>query len=500
MRDIGINCVVVRTEKPGDRGRRQYSYDQLKSIVEWTSIEQLYDPSNPAHSGWGEFRNAFDGQAQSPITFLNKGTSADKKLLRYDISTSIVMQLMQYLGIKESVEILSQRLWAKYALAGATSATADEQEVLVQAERRFADLEKAILKALKGFEQTHNVLLFNERQSDKNDKLNSAPEQLSQVRQEAEKYRLKIVSVLAGYGSAGLQEQVKARSATEALFDIYNQGESQRQNTIQDKRVTVCFWTLVAQRLQLNPLLSTENSGNSAQRYKPCIAGIIGGRSGSMDIASFVGVKATSWDLPFFESTFRQADMPGQAPQVARLINQRPITFLEYIDPTSAEPATPGPIPPTSSTPSSQQEPSTSNEQGSPDTTPQQSSTSTQRTNPVPPSQARPASEREGSLPVKRPRDEGFESEVAEKARANRKPSAPQQRQAGPLTTENSSTTKADTAKYNQLRPNFLAQLAGTAWPMDDEDQNHPVVSGAPVSSCKSLDEAFSAGRQEEVC
>ena len=69
----------------------------------------------------------------------------------------------------------------------------------------------------------------------------------------------------------------------------------------------------------------------------PNIVGYIGGRSGSVDAASFVGVNACQWDQPLFRKSIdgkpdvNSTILRIQIPQLLCLLNQKPFTDVIYL-------------------------------------------------------------------------------------------------------------------------------------------------------------------------
>jgi len=118
----------------------------------------------------------------------------------------------------------------------------------------------------------------------------------------------------------GIDAQLQALAAQKSLFvigiatprgkpgdiDLFDSdGKSQAKQKFVDKRRTAYFWKKVSE-LQLQHE----------------VHGLIGGRSGSMDIAAFMGVNAFSWD------EYNQRDE-----QVLRLLQTYPLMHIGYVAP-----------------------------------------------------------------------------------------------------------------------------------------------------------------------
>lgn len=109
------------------------------------------------------------------------------------------------------------------------------------------------------------------------------------------------------------------------MWDMYKSGE------FLDRTVIACFWSLLAGLQKSDSVPSM-------------LLGLIGGRSGSVDIANFVGVRAISWDTNIFNSELAKVVPPGmtsqnltlklraQGPFVIRLLNQKPMSLIAFLD------------------------------------------------------------------------------------------------------------------------------------------------------------------------
>ena len=123
------------------------------------------------------------------------------------------------------------------------------------------------------------------------------------------------------------------------VFDLYGVKDP-NPVPFQDKRVTVQFWRFVAESLQLPSGQAPGAASGAAGTIPPCVLGLVGGRSGSMDLPAFVGVNCLSWDEPLFEQTaargggraFSPAVINTQMPQLLRLINEGPLMGVGFLD------------------------------------------------------------------------------------------------------------------------------------------------------------------------
>ncbi|KFZ13615.1 hypothetical protein V502_06523 [Pseudogymnoascus sp. VKM F-4520 (FW-2644)] len=121
-------------------------------------------------------------------------------------------------------------------------------------------------------------------------------------------------------GNIGLLDSVSRFAAArgfavvallENVLQLYRMGESY------DKRYTAAFWSIVANQLQ----------GFYVQ-------GLIGGRSGSMDIASFMGVNCCTFDEQIFNQKcyFDDDYIIAQGGLFLRLMSQHPVTSIVYVN------------------------------------------------------------------------------------------------------------------------------------------------------------------------
>jgi hypothetical protein len=152
------------------------------------------------------------------------------------------------------------------------------------------------------------VLLFNYRCGDVN-KQHDANIALVKCVQELAGEHIVVVPLIVNAPDDEVK-QLKAETKCEVL-ELY------KRDTPYDKRYTAAFWAIVANEMQ------------------DVVFGLLGGRSGSMDIASFMGVNTCSWDEPVFgDSTKKYKDsyVKAQGGQLLRLLAQRAIMSVVYVD------------------------------------------------------------------------------------------------------------------------------------------------------------------------
>jgi hypothetical protein len=290
LRSIGLPCVVLRITKIG-----QLNSDQVTQAFDVDMLDKKYVSQNegPVPS----FDSLYKVSGFS--SFSKKKSSDPPRTLRYDISTSILMQFTQLIGVQETMDILSKKLW------GADSP--GNESIQTQATAKVEKLKTLINQARSGSHDS--VILFNYRESEDNRELNSNMDILMQVEAEAKEHNCKVITILTG---------VKDRQAfADRLYlDIF-ESTSTTESPMQDRRVTACFWSEVK---TLHP---------------ETVKGIIGGRSGSMDLPAFIGIKSVSWDQPLYSNKCPRQDK--QVVQLCRLLNQGPISFYTFLDETTAK-------------------------------------------------------------------------------------------------------------------------------------------------------------------
>lgn len=127
-------------------------------------------------------------------------------------------------------------------------------------------------------------------------------------------------------------------------FDIF--GDLEGSNAPQGKQIVAYIWSLIARTIQNGSELADDVGFSGSDRQRDLI-GVIGGRSGSLDLASFAGVHCMSWTEPLFKavsskspggSNYSSSFFTQQGPQICRLLNQAPIMRVCYLDAGSRDP------------------------------------------------------------------------------------------------------------------------------------------------------------------
>ena len=205
-------------------------------------------------------------------------------ILPFDISTTIMMQFVARVGFDTTSQFLSGALWRNPVDPLALT----DERVDGEATKLCTELIKTIKNACsklmeeRKLKSISSVILFAWRHSEFNPHTNAAADHYGFVR-DLIKTR-ESPSALVTINLSQIIPQV------DHLFDLYNP-------PFVDRRIIACFWTKVAE---------LQNSSQS-----PRVLGLIGGRSGSLDIAAFAGVRLVEWDTCFFNRELSTRDANG---------------------------------------------------------------------------------------------------------------------------------------------------------------------------------------------
>ncbi|OBT78749.1 hypothetical protein VF21_02601 [Pseudogymnoascus sp. 05NY08] len=179
----------------------------------------------------------------------------------------------------------------------------------VQQARALAD-KLVMLATQEGVDRSNakRVVLFNYRKGDVNKQHDGNMGLLNSVSQFAATKGFVVIALIVNVSP---DEVDYLRINNHVVLNLYAQGQ------YYDKRYTAAFWSIVANELQ----------GTIVQ-------GLIGGRSGSMDIASFMGVNTCSFDEPVFGKAYKFDDeyILAQGGQLLRLMSQYPVMSIVYVN------------------------------------------------------------------------------------------------------------------------------------------------------------------------
>ncbi|KFY86855.1 hypothetical protein V498_07368 [Pseudogymnoascus sp. VKM F-4517 (FW-2822)] len=179
----------------------------------------------------------------------------------------------------------------------------------VQQARKLSD-KLVMLAAQEGVDRSNEkkIILFNYRKGDVNKQHDGNIGLLDFVSRFANAKGFVVVALLV---NVSLEEVDVLRINNHVVLELYSRTQ------VYDKRYTAAFWSIVANELQ-----------------GVYVQGLIGGRSGSMDIASFMGVNCCSFDEPIFGKKYKFDDeyILAQGGQLLRLISQYPVTSIVYVN------------------------------------------------------------------------------------------------------------------------------------------------------------------------
>ncbi|KAI8955364.1 hypothetical protein F4801DRAFT_601905 [Xylaria longipes] len=304
---------------------------------------------------------------------LESGPRKQEYLLPLLASTSVVISQMKYLGFSEAKR--SKYIWNSVLLKPSAFGYSDNDWLIItnatvlgirlsgarpegevprrvreQAGQKFRLLKAKIWQIRNEINNLKGVVLFNFRTGDVNHQHDSNVDIFHNFRAEAEKRKLAVIAIPQMHASDwdstkrelkqksdGLQQPITPykRDWVFDLLDVDKPGSPQEL----DNRVKACFWYLVAVHLQTNSDVSV---GPDMYNQDRCVHGIVGGRSGSMDLPAFVGMNAFSWDEPNL-TMIKDRNLPEQGfwtkkhyasqfPQMLRLLNEYPIMTTGFLD------------------------------------------------------------------------------------------------------------------------------------------------------------------------
>ncbi|KAK3984320.1 hypothetical protein QBC44DRAFT_375316 [Cladorrhinum sp. PSN332] len=361
MNSIGLSTSLVIV--PYKRGRKiiaTANEDLTHAIAEKNFLEQLSTKAKGKSFSFAsvlkelrEKGNPGPGPDQEPEEDELLGPVKDPKLVHIWCSTSIVMQMMNYLGFRQSQKILG------YHLSGGSQMP---QGVKTAAEGKFLDLCATINAQCTP--KTKGVVLFNYRIGDVNTQHDANMNIFTQVRELCRARGYLLFAIPQMKSDKWNKIPAAEKPAGAEIFDLLNVVSSPANNPNgtsggpTDNRAKAYFWHLVATYLQGTsesaPLGKPETASNLAKldipryflRFKEApVIGLIGGRSGSTDLPAFVGLRVFSWEEPLLKTHkawSRPQSIESQGPQVGRLLNQHPLVVTGFLDPGSFQEVTVG--------------------------------------------------------------------------------------------------------------------------------------------------------------
>ncbi|KAI0123650.1 hypothetical protein BJ170DRAFT_598854 [Xylariales sp. AK1849] len=309
---IGVPCALARISFP-DGGETEFS-DRMLAVDEqhYLKIAQAQkEYPKPFDVLWPQLET-FDSEPRQVTRNALGHREPRTSILHYFLSTTIAMQS---LSMDISRERRNAHIHELREALGRISTGDDDIEQNVS--RKVAELRSLIIRR-RSSESPESanarVLLYNWRGPSTYSGHAGLPSHLEQISWHARLHGMLVIRVAAGVPACVIQE---------TDLDLF---DTKRSNAVRDKRFTARFWTFVQQM--------------------PEVFGLIGGRSGSIDIAAFVGMNCFEWDEPIFNIAagipeIGRHPLPSreyiemQLPQYLRLLNQCSIVNVGLLDVTS---------------------------------------------------------------------------------------------------------------------------------------------------------------------
>lgn len=218
-------------------------------------------------------------------------------------STSIVMHYLSPADKRiDRINVLRKYL-------GGDVSDKNKEAYMIAAKQKIEELKALTVKAGWKSGDGQSIILFNYRKGDVNHQHDANVDLWNHVNTLASgaTHRKTVLAIVLGFDN----QSPPAAITRDNAITLYPPG-------FVDKRYTAAFWNLVATSLSDR------------------IFGLIGGRSGSVDIAAFMGVNTCSWDEKLFPwgnpkgNTYR--GLPSQQRQYLRLWNQSAIMSIVHLD------------------------------------------------------------------------------------------------------------------------------------------------------------------------
>ena len=300
LKHIGLDCllVVVRGQDPGKKNLEQALYIQEGITLDEIYTQQKKQPADEFALVW-KYAKRIDVSELPPVP---KFPAENSRILQLMVATTIAIQyLYPEATRKERLENLGPRM----------SVVSKDFPGKQDEFQRDMEARKNVLESLPNF--TRPVVFENYRKGPANSQTDSNPDLSHEFAQLAGEKSLKVIQINAGQGSD-----------TTGMFDLYNKNGIPKPYPGLDPVAQVLFWLQIA-------------------KEKKDYYGIYGGRSGSIDLAAFCGVKCFFWDEPWLEyavgsknaiaslgTVGRIKSLDGQIPQCLRSMGLYPIMSIGY--------------------------------------------------------------------------------------------------------------------------------------------------------------------------
>ncbi|KAI9756663.1 MAG: hypothetical protein M4579_003752 [Chaenotheca gracillima] len=276
LRGIGLDCMAVLISGPSPRSCTTRNLEKIMYMQPQSWYDKVYATQAHNMHSTQPFNVAietFDRSTSPSIpppaqnaqdNWWNKEYTPEPRVLPLMTATTIAMRILLPADTR-------QDLWKGLSVAMSAEPFDTGKNIEKKASDKLTQLLGIVESEKKKHDGDRRVLLFNYRVNTVNQGTNATNAILEQVRKltDLDGKPLIVIRVVAGLAKDQIQKND---------FDLFNALEDAPYPGI-DPHVTARFWHKVA-----------------AQKE---IVGIVSGRSGSVDIAAFTGVKALFYDEPW---------------------------------------------------------------------------------------------------------------------------------------------------------------------------------------------------------
>lgn len=315
LQSISLRPVVVMIPEQDEKLLDTLTHAYIQSVA------MEFDQGGPYT--WGTANDIAVSQvSKAPTPNRNtNGPKNDKRLVPLAATTAMVMQMMDLLDRPTALKLLGDAL------------SAELSEKAKAAAQSMVDR----LAALVASTRAEKVVLLNYRQGEVNKQHNTNEKIKDSLKDHASllTYPTTVISIpqMREMAPKILEDRDRRPGPKKDwIFDLYGLVDQNAARLPDDRRAKVWFWKLVAEQLQSGSVVVDGS-------LPAPVVGMIGGRSGSMDLPSFVGVRCMSWDEPLLARNVREGlskndikNVREQASQILRLLNQWPLMSMSYID------------------------------------------------------------------------------------------------------------------------------------------------------------------------
>ena len=285
---IGVDCMAMKVcgYGPGKGSLEEIMYAQPNDWFDEqfsTNLEVRKPPSDEPNS-------VKLSKSPKPEDLKEFHQVEGKRVLKLMTATTIAMKFLYHdeqdtVGRKETADPKKFIDQERFKKLGLKMTSPKDQSVndhayvrdANAAEEQYKKLEKLIGTVMKA--GIRGVVLENYRGGNVNTQTDSNPDISKQFSDLAKKKKFAVITIAA---VKDLQELKQLQGEPgRSVFDFYNKGDNKAAWPGIEPRAQAIFWVKVASN--------------------PCIFGLFGGRSGSIDVAGFCGVNSFFWDDPWVE-------------------------------------------------------------------------------------------------------------------------------------------------------------------------------------------------------